>query len=96
MRLNTIKIRNFRKLNDVEVKLGEATFLIGANNSGKSSTLDAIEYLVEGNKLDTSCRSKYIDDEGKEAICSDDVIIEGIFDNVEADIVNQEVLMLQD
>ena len=46
MRLNTIKIQNFRKLNDVEVKFGEATFLIGANNSGKSSTLDAIEYLV--------------------------------------------------
>ena len=43
MRLNTIKIQNFRKLNDVEVKFGEATFLIGANNSGKSSTLDAIE-----------------------------------------------------
>lgn len=57
MRLNTIKIRNFRKLNDVEVKFGEATFLIGANNSGKSSTLDAIKYLVEGKKLDTSCVS---------------------------------------
>ena len=89
MRLNTIKIRNFRKLNDVEVKLGEATFLIGANNSGKSSTLDAIEYLVIDKKLDASCRSKYIDDKGNEVICSGDVIIEGIFDNVEADIVNQ-------
>ena len=89
MRLNTIKIRNFRKLNDVEVKFGETTFLIGANNSGKSSTLDAIEYLVADKKLDASCRSKYIDDEGNEAICSGDVIIEGIFDNVEADIVNQ-------
>lgn len=37
-----IKIRNFRKLNEVEVKFGETTFLIGANNSGKSSTLDTI------------------------------------------------------
>ena len=74
MRLNTIKIRNFRKLNDVEVKLGEATFLIGANNSGKSSTLDAIEYLVADKKLDASCRSKYIDDKGNEVICSGDVI----------------------
>ena len=89
MRLNTIKIRNFRKLNDVEVKFGEATFLIGANNSGKSSTLDAIEYLVADKKLDATCRSKYINDENKEVICSDDVIIEGVFDNVEADIVNK-------
>ena len=39
MRLRKIKIQNFRKLNDVEINLGDATFLIGANNAGKSSTL---------------------------------------------------------
>lgn len=89
MKLNTIKIHNFRKLNDVEVKLGEATFLIGANNSGKSSTLDAIEYLVIDKKLDASCRSKYITDEGNEEEFHGEVIIEGLFDNVDADIVNQ-------
>lgn len=89
MRLNTIEIHNFRKLNDVEVKFDEATFLIGANNSGKSSTLDAIEYLVTDKKLDASCRSKFINKEGNEEECHGEVIIEGLFDNVEADIINQ-------
>lgn len=46
MRLKSIKIQNFRKLNDVEINFGDATFLIGANNAGKSSTLDVVEYLV--------------------------------------------------
>lgn len=67
MKLKCLKIHNFRKLNDVEVNFGDATFWIGANNSGKSSTVDAIEFLLSDNKkLDDSCHSKYINDEGKE------------------------------
>lgn len=88
MRLGKIKIQNFRKLNDVEIKLGDATFLIGANNAGKSSTLDVIEYLVTDKKLDNSCRSKYIEN-GEELTKTEDVIIEGYFDNVDSTIVNQ-------
>lgn len=88
MRLKKIKIQNFRKLNDVEINLGDATFLIGANNAGKSSTLDVVEYLVTDKKLDYGCRSKYIEN-GEELTKTDDVIIEGRFDNVNAAIVNQ-------
>lgn len=88
MRLKSIKIQNFRKLNDVEIDLGDATFLIGANNAGKSSTLDVIEYLVTDKKLDNSCRSRYLED-GEELTKTEDVIIEGCFDNVDATIVNQ-------
>lgn len=88
MRLGKIKIQNFRKLNDVEINLGDATFLIGANNAGKSSTLDVIEYLVTDKKLDNSCRSRYLED-GEELTKTEDVIIEGCFDNVDATIVNQ-------
>lgn len=89
MRLKSIKIQNFRKLNDVEINLGDATFLIGANNAGKSSTLDVIEYLVTDKKLDNACRSKYIGEDGEELTKTEDVIIEGCFDNVQASIVNQ-------
>mgnify|MGYP001305584197 CR=1 FL=1 len=39
MKLSEIKIQKFRKLKDVKIILGDATFLIGANNAGKSSTL---------------------------------------------------------
>ena len=88
MRLKSIKIQNFRKLNDVEIDLGDATFIIAANNAGKSSTLDVIEYLVTDKKLDNSCRSRYLED-GEELTKTEDVIIEGCFDNVDATIVNQ-------
>ena len=89
MKLSEIKIQNFRKLKDLRILLGDATFLIGANNAGKSSTLDAIEHLVTDKKLDNSCRSKYIDDAGEEQIYNDETIIEGKFDDVESSIVNQ-------
>lgn len=89
MRLKSIKIQNFRKLSDVEISFGDATFLIGANNAGKSSTLDVIEYLVTDKKLDNACRSKYIGEDGEELVKTEDVIIEGCFDNVQASIVNQ-------
>lgn len=90
MKLSSLKIHNFRKLNDVEVKFGDATFLIGANNSGKSSTIEAIEFLVSDNKkLDDSCRSKYINDDGIEETINDEITIEGTFNDVDANIVNQ-------
>lgn len=89
MKLSEIKIQNFRKLKDVKIILGDATFLIGSNNAGKSSTLDAIEYLVTDKKMDVSCRSKYVDDAGEEQIYNEEIIIEGKFDNVDASIVNQ-------
>ena len=90
MRLNKLHIQNFRKLNNVDILMGDATFLIGANNSGKSSALDAIEYLTsDKNKLDDSCRSRFIDDNGEERTNTEDVIIEGEFCDVPIDILNE-------
>lgn len=89
MKLSKIKIHNFRKLNDVEVYLGDATFLIGANNSGKTSTLSAIEYLLTSKKLEPDSRSKYVDDDGCEKSNQDDVIFEGTFTDVKPDILNE-------
>ena len=73
MKLSKIRIHNYRKLHDVEVNLGDATFLIGANNSGKTSTLSAIEYLLTSKKLEPDCRSKFVDAEGEEQIIQEDV-----------------------
>lgn len=91
MKLSKLCIRNFRKLNNVEINFADATFLVGANNSGKSSTLDAIEILTsEKSKLDNSCRSRFITDDGNEEInYQDDVIIEGLFIDVPKEIVQQ-------
>lgn len=43
--IEKVRVRNFRCLRDVEVPLGPLNFLVGANNTGKSSFLDAIEVL---------------------------------------------------
>ena len=91
MKLSKLHIKNFRKLNNVEINLADATFLVGANNSGKSTTLDAIEILTSEKKLDSLCRSKYISENGEELTNdTDDIIIEGTFSNVPKDIVQQK------
>lgn len=45
MRLHSINITNFRKLVDCTIEFRDSTFLIGPNNSGKSSVFKAINYL---------------------------------------------------
>lgn len=46
MVLKTVKIKNFRCFSDVEVDLAPTTVLIGENNSGKTSFLDAIRLCL--------------------------------------------------
>ncbi len=83
MILYHLKIQNFRKLNNIELTFGDATFLIGANNAGKSSTLDAIALLLNNQKLDSADRSRYYDEnEEKEIIDTKEIIIEGEFRDV--------------
>lgn len=83
MILSRLKIQNFRKLNDVTLSFGDATFLIGANNAGKSSTLDAIELLLNSQKLDSADKSRYYDEEQEtEVVDPRDIIIEGEFREV--------------
>lgn len=45
-RLNSVTIRRFKRIKEIEVPLGDVTLLIGANNSGKSSILQAIHFGV--------------------------------------------------
>lgn len=83
MKLYKLKIHNFRKLNDVELTFGDATFLIGANNAGKSSTLDAIDFLLNQKKLEASVHSRYFDAaQDKEIEDTSETIIEGEFRDV--------------
>lgn len=50
MKLYQLRIEGYRRLKDVSVRLGDATFCIGPNNSGKSSVLYAIERLLSADK----------------------------------------------
>lgn len=45
-RITSVTIRRFKRLEAVQVALDDSTLLIGANNSGKSSILQAIHFAV--------------------------------------------------
>jgi len=45
-RISSITIRRFKRLEQVQIVLEDTTLLIGANNSGKSSILQAIHFAV--------------------------------------------------
>ncbi|MCI0627229.1 MAG: DUF2813 domain-containing protein [Acidobacteria bacterium] len=49
MLLSKVRIKNFRCFRDVEVELDKTTVLIGENNSGKTSFLDAIKTCLSRN-----------------------------------------------
>ena len=52
MRLDYFYIKGFRRISETKIICGDATFLIGENNVGKSSVLKALEiYFSETNKL---------------------------------------------
>jgi AAA ATPase domain len=45
-RLSSVTIRRFKRIEELEVPLDNVSLLIGANNSGKSSILQAIHFAV--------------------------------------------------
>ncbi|WP_375320651.1 AAA family ATPase [Aliivibrio logei] len=51
MYLHKLKVQGFKRLVDVEVEFNSATFLIGQNNSGKSSLIKAIDYLLTNKQI---------------------------------------------
>ncbi len=44
--VNAVRIQNFKKIQDTRIELGPITYLVGGNNSGKSSVLQAIHTAV--------------------------------------------------
>lgn len=96
MKLHRLKIQNFRKLNDVELILEDATFLIGANNAGKSSTLDAIAILLSNQKLNSSYRSRYYNEDQNDDIeDTREIIIEGEFQDVSEAVLGERGFYLE-
>ena len=46
MTITSIRVRNFRGIRDLRIELDDATVLIGENNSGKTSVLDALKLCL--------------------------------------------------
>ncbi|BES64548.1 ATP-dependent endonuclease [Gottschalkiaceae bacterium SANA] len=52
MKIKYVDIQNFRKLKKCEVEISEKqTIFVGANNSGKTSAIIAMQYFIERKKL---------------------------------------------
>jgi len=50
MKLYSLKVEGFKRIQSAIFLFGDATFLIGPNNSGKSTALKAIEWLLSAKK----------------------------------------------
>lgn len=89
MRLHSLKIEGFRRHLDTDLIFSDATFLIGANNSGKSSVLKAIEYLLnDRRKMSDSDFYNILNHDGEnQQVCSK-VVITAEFRNVPNEAVN--------
>lgn len=58
MKITKVRIRNFRGIRDLDIELGRVTVLIGENNSGKTSVLDALKLCLR----DLSPRRRFVFD----------------------------------
>lgn len=45
-----IRVADFRSLTNIEVALNDLTVLVGANNAGKTSLLDAVQFAIGANR----------------------------------------------
>lgn len=84
MRLHTLTIEGFRRIKNATILFGDATFLIGPNNAGKSSVLYALETLLSAKKrLDvTDYYSEYDADTGETKVVSKSVVLTAEFRNL--------------
>lgn len=79
-----MQVSGFKRIKSATISFGDATFLIGMNNAGKSSVLQAIDTLLSAKKaIDPRLYYSEIDAETGEtkAVC-DTVVIEAEFRNV--------------
>ena len=84
MKIHRLKIQGFKRIEDAEIFFGEATFLIGVNNAGKSTILKAIELLLSTKKqIPSQEYYSIIDNEtGETKPAVDKITLEAEFRNV--------------
>lgn len=56
MRIQSLRIRNFRNLERLDLNVGARTLLVGPNASGKSSVVDALAWVLTGRCRGTDAR----------------------------------------
>lgn len=84
MKLHSLQIDGFKRIQSTKIMFGDATFLIGPNNAGKSTVLKAIEWLLSAKKTIPSTEYfSVIDDEtGETKPAVDTITLEAEFRNL--------------
>src|SRR3989339_464575 len=76
--LTRLKISNFKKLDDIDVELGKTVVLIGPNNSGKTSALQALALWDIGLRQWNAKREGKASPEKRPKNIRIDVVVEGV------------------
>jgi predicted ATP-dependent endonuclease of OLD family len=86
MYLHSLKIKGFRKLENVEITFSPNTsFLIGANNAGKTSILKALDLFLSVKDKTESEEDYY--KESDDALPSDIIEMEGEFRGIKKEVM---------
>ena len=64
--IDKVRVLNFRSLKNIEVNLEPMTLLVGANNSGKTTFLQALNIALGVNKKQLTRDDLFIDKDGKQ------------------------------
>jgi predicted ATP-dependent endonuclease of OLD family len=89
MYLHSLKIQGFRKLKNVEVVFSPNTsFLIGANNAGKTSVLAALKLFLSGSDKTEEDNFYKATDEDSSRV--DEIVLEGEFRGISADVISDK------
>lgn len=64
--IDKVRIKNFRSLKDIEISLQPVTLLVGANNSGKTTFLQALNIALGINKIQITKDDLFIDSNGNQ------------------------------
>lgn len=64
IKINRVRVKNFRSLSNVETTLGKVTLLLGANNSGKTSFLRALTVALTSDRKFISRDDLFINKDG--------------------------------
>lgn len=67
IRIDVVRIANFRSLQNIEVGLGNIALLVGMNNTGKTSFLKALHLALGADRRTVSSDDFFTDSEGNDA-----------------------------
>ncbi len=84
MKLHSLHIEGYKRIESATILFGDATFLIGPNNTGKSTVLSAITHLLSANKRIPEVEYYSIQDETthERKAVSNKIVLEAEFRNL--------------